>query len=96
MRSTPISEEHPELVEVYKAQGAMEANMVRGVLEANGIDSMEAGEAWGKVYGMSVGTMGSVPILVRQNDADRAKQLLADVASGEFQIEEDDDEPEGQ
>lgn len=70
----------PELVEVYRAGGHIQGEMVRSMLRGSGIESMLTGEgeAWGQVYKLTVGPMADVRVWVTQEDADRAKVLIGE------------------
>lgn len=65
------------LVEVHKAQGEMEAQMIRGVLEAEGIDAMLSGESVRLTHGITVDGLAEVKILVRDEDEARAREVIA-------------------
>lgn len=66
-----------DLVEVYKAQGEIDAQMARSMLESNGIDCMLSGESVRLTHAMTVDGLAEVRILVRPEDADRAREALA-------------------
>ena len=64
-----------ELVPVTTVSDAGQANVVRGVLEQAGIDSAVSGGSSGDVY--PVPRIYPFRILVREADADRARDVLA-------------------
>jgi len=66
-----------ELVEVFAAQGEMDAQMIRSVLESDGIDSMLSGESVRLTHGITVDGLGVVKILVRKEDEARAREVIA-------------------
>ena len=66
-----------ELVEVGKAQGEVEAQLMRSVLESNGIDAMLSGESVRLTHAFTVDGLAEVKILVRKDDAERAREVLA-------------------
>lgn len=66
-----------ELVEVYKAQGEMQAQMIRSVLESDGIDSMLSGESVRLTHGFTVDGLAEVKILVREEDETRAREVIS-------------------
>jgi hypothetical protein len=79
---------------VFVAQGQIEAEQVRGFLEAAGITSTLRGESLTKTHGISVAELGRIEVLVAEADEVRANELLAAVERGELQLtDEDDDEP---
>ncbi len=66
-----------ELVEVWVAQGEMEAQVARSVLEGDGIEAMLSGESVRLTHAFTVDGLAQVKILVRKEDAERAKEILA-------------------
>ena len=66
-----------ELVEVWYAQGEMDAQLIRSLLESNGIDSMLSGESLRLTHGFTVDGLAEVRILVREDDARRARDIIA-------------------
>ncbi len=66
-----------ELVEVWYAQGEMDAQLVRSLLESNGIESMLSGESLRLTHGFTVDGLAEVRILVRADDAKRACDVIA-------------------
>jgi Putative prokaryotic signal transducing protein len=75
-----MSEENWEVV--YETNGALEAEILRGLLEANEIRVFLSQEGLGRVYGLTVGALGVVQILVPHSQAQLARSLLQDYASG--------------
>ena len=82
------------LAVVYTAAGRIEADIVKGMLEAAGIPVELSQESAGTVYGFTVGTMGLVEILVPEQRADEAKALIEAMQRGE--LEEEFSDPNGQ
>ena len=78
------------LVVVYTAAGQPEANLIKSLLEAAGIPAMSSQEGAGAAYGLTVGPMGEAQILVREEDAAEARELLAAMEQGEPDEEEDE------
>ena len=66
-----------ELIEVYKAQGEMDAQVIRSVLESDGIDSMLSGESVRLTHGLTVDGLAEVRILVREEDEERAREVIS-------------------
>jgi len=66
-----------ELVEVWKAHGEMDAQMIRSLLEGSGIDAMLSGEAVRLTHGITVDGLAEVKILVREEDVERAREVIA-------------------
>ena len=65
-----------EIVELTSAQGEIEANVIRSVLRAEGIDTMTRGEAAQSVHPITVDGMGRITIYVREEDLVKAKVVL--------------------
>jgi hypothetical protein len=65
-----------ELVEVFKAQGEMEAQVIRSVLESDGIESMLSGESIRLTHGLTVDGLAEVKILVRDDEETRAREVI--------------------
>ncbi len=66
-----------ELVEVWKAQGEMNAQLISSVLEGDGIESMLTGESVRLTHGLTVDGLAEVKILVRKEDEKRAREVIA-------------------
>jgi len=64
-----------ELVTVYTAR-QMEAQILKGRLESEGIPALLSYESAGLVYGLTVNGLGEVRILVPKHLANEAKELL--------------------
>jgi hypothetical protein len=73
--SRPESE---RLVLVAEADGQLEAEILRGLLEANGIEVWLSGESAAAAIGLGVGPLARVQILVLAEQADEAARMLAD------------------
>ena len=80
-----------DYVTVYVANGQLDAEMVRGFLEASGIPAMISQESVGKVYGMASGPLGEVNVLVPEEKSDEALELLESMERGDL-IDDQDDE----
>ncbi len=66
-----------KLVEVYRARGEAEANIVKSKLESYGIPSIVYSNAAPSVYAFSVDGMGEYKIMVWEELAEEARQLLS-------------------
>lgn len=73
-----------ELVQVYRAQGELDAQVVRSLLEANAIDCMLSGESVRLTHGLTVDGLAEVKILVRAEDAERARDVIS---SSDYSVE---------
>jgi hypothetical protein len=65
------------LVEVYRANGEVDAQMIRSILEANGVDCMLSGESVRLTHAITIDGLAEVKILVREVDAARARDAIA-------------------
>jgi rRNA maturation endonuclease Nob1 len=66
-----------KLVVVYLAQGEIDAQVVRSLLEANGIDCSLSGESVRLTHGLTVDGLAQVKILVREDDEARARETIS-------------------
>jgi hypothetical protein len=63
--------------------GMLQAEILRGLLEAQEIPTVLSQEGAGRALGLTIGTMGSVQILVPSKDQDRARELIDAYYAGE-------------
>lgn len=63
-------------VEVYIAKGEAEANIIRGLLDTYGIPSIIKAQASPSVHVFAIDGLGQVTILVREEDAEDARELI--------------------
>jgi predicted amidophosphoribosyltransferase len=68
-----------DLVEVWRTQGEINAQLVRSLLEASGISSMLSGETLRLTHGLTLDGLALVRILVRSEDAARASDIIASI-----------------
>ena len=78
MTEENTTENTTDLVEVRREQGHLRANVIKSKLEAAGIPAMLAYEALSRIYGLTVDGIGEVRIMVRAEDAEEARRLLAE------------------
>lgn len=76
LEDAPADVVHKDLVEVWRAQGEMDAQLVRSILDGSGIDSMHHGEALRLTHAFTVDGLAEVRIFVREEDAHSARELL--------------------
>jgi len=81
-----------EYVEVYSANGQLEADMIRLMLEAKGLHVLTRQESAGVVYGLTIGPLGEVVILVPSTEVTEAAALLQAMEDGKLEndIPQDD------
>lgn len=73
----PVGEGDGDLVEIWHAQGEMDAQLIRSLLDSNGITAMLSGEALRLTHGFTVDGLAEVKILVRAEDAKRACDIVS-------------------
>jgi len=76
-KGPPDSSTVDELVEVWRTQGEVDAQLIKSLLEGNGIDSMLSGESLRLTHGFTVDGLALVKILVRPVDAKRSCDIIA-------------------
>jgi hypothetical protein len=70
------------------AVGALDAEIYRASLEAAGIPVLVSQESVGSTYGLTIGSLGSVEILVPESRLDEALEIInsgsvEDISTGE-------------
>lgn len=82
-------------VTVYKAQGKLSAEMVRLLLESFRIPAVLSQESVGTTYGLTVGDLGEVEILVEASQSNAAIEILQAMEDGKLSAEDasEDEEP---
>ncbi len=58
--------------------GDLQAELLRGLLEAQGIRVWLSQEGAGRVYGLALGRLGRVQILVPTDEVEKARSILED------------------
>lgn len=71
-----------EWVEVGEVSGDLQAEILGGMLEAQGIPVFLSHEGAGKALGLEIGGMGLVKVLVPSNRVDQALGILQDYDAG--------------
>ena len=72
-----------DLVVVHIAQGELEASVIKSHLECEGIPVMLQYESVGRVFGLTVDGLGEIRILVPQELAEKAKEIIKPREVGE-------------
>jgi hypothetical protein len=65
--------------------GMPQAEILRGLLEAQEIPSVLSQEGAGRAIGLTIGTLGMVQILVPAKDLERAQEVLENFYAGSDQ-----------
>ena len=73
-----------EWVLVDKVQGQLQAEMIKGLLEAQGIMVYLNPQGAARAYAVTVGTLGAVEVLVPSSAAEQARQVLEAYYRGDF------------
>jgi Putative prokaryotic signal transducing protein len=74
--------------EVDVVNGEIQAELIRGLLEAQGLTVLLSQEGAGRALGLSVGLMGETQVLVPSSQKEAALQILKEYYSGELMDEE--------
>ena len=72
-------------VEIKKIYDAVQAELLRGLLEAQGIDVLLSQEGAAKAIGINIGAMGDTQLLVRSEDENEARELMRQYEAGELE-----------
>jgi len=81
-------------VTVYKAQGKLSAEMVRLLLESFRIPAVLSQESVGNTYGLTVGDLGEVEILVEASQMNAALEILQAMEDGKLSAEDSSEDEE--
>jgi hypothetical protein len=71
-------------VVVDKVQGQLQGELLRGLLEAQGITVYLNQEGAAHAYAVAVGTLGLVEIMVPTSQVPKARQILTEYYRGDF------------
>ena len=82
-----------KLVKVYTTAGDLEAEFIKGFLHGQGIEATLSQESIARTLGLTAGRLGQVKILVPEEQAEEALELLKAMESGEFEDTEIPEEP---
>lgn len=72
------------VAEVY---GDLKAELLRGLLEAEGIPVTLNQEGAGRAVGLQIGSLGEVKVLVPSNSIDSARKVVQDYYAGAYDVE---------
>jgi hypothetical protein len=70
---------------IVTVQGELQAEVVRGLLEAQGIPVNLSQEGVARAYGLGVGPLSEVEIMVPDSYFQQAQNVIARYQAGEFQ-----------
>ncbi len=74
-----------EWVLVDRVEGPLQAEILKGLLEAQGIKVWLNQQGAARAYAVTVGSLGMVEILVPGSQAEQARQVLEAYYRGEFE-----------
>jgi hypothetical protein len=72
---------------VTEVFGELEAELIRGLLEAGEVEVYLNQEGAGRAYGLNVGSLGKVQIMVPSHQIQLAQQILDDYQSGKYALD---------
>jgi hypothetical protein len=92
--SVPVTggEGETEPVVVWEAQNRMEAEVVKGHLESEGIPALITGDVAGRIFGFHTGDLAKASVLVPAPLADRARAILESALDDDENVDENIDE----
>ncbi len=65
-----------KLVDVYRASGELEAHVIKGQLESNGIPCILRSDAASSVHAFTIDGMGEVAVAVLESRAEEAMKII--------------------
>jgi hypothetical protein len=71
---------------VFVANGRLEADSVKILLESFGIPAFTNQQSAGMTYGLTVGPLGEVDVMVPDNYLIQAKKVISDMENGLLQL----------
>lgn len=77
-----------DLVKVATAAGQVEAEILRSLMEANDIHVYLSYESAGTAYGLGVGPLAEVDIMVKPEQQAEAEALLNDYYDGRLDVDD--------
>lgn len=75
-------------VVVDTVAGSLQAELIRGLLEAQEIEVILSQEGAGRAFGLEVGPLGEVQMLVSQADSQQARAIIDEYYRGAFESQE--------
>jgi ribonuclease III len=66
----------PDLIVIFRTHSDVEASIVRGLLEANGVPSVITSDVPHNIFPLTVNGLGEVRLSVRKDDADDARRII--------------------
>jgi hypothetical protein len=85
-----------QYVHLDTVEGKLQAEILRGMLEAHGIETLLSQESAATIYGFGIGPMAEVEILVAPEQLDEARKLLDSYHAGTLEQDEMDEGDPGE
>jgi len=76
---------------VYVANGKLEAESIKILLESFGITAYINQEAAGSVYGLTVGMLGEVEVCVALDQVNEAQKIIEAMNNGKLEVNGEDE-----
>ena len=73
-----------QYVLAYTANGMLDAEMIQSFLETAGISSLLSHESAGTVFGLTLGPLGEVQVMVPADKLEEAKNMLDAMEQGKY------------
>lgn len=86
----------PQFITVHTASGQFEAEIIRSLLEAQGISVHLSQESAGAVYAFTVGPLGEVEVMVPESEVVSARDVLTAYQRGEYNTDEEVADDDGE
>ena len=80
-------EDEEGLVQLISVQGEMNAQVIIGLLESEGIEGMMRSHQTFSALPFTVDGMGAVRIMVRREDLEKARKILEEYSHGDDEVE---------
>ena len=77
-----------QYVIVESVAGRLEAEILRGLLESQGLDAALSQEAAASIYGFGVGRLARADILVPEDQVEHAKKVLNAYYAGDLETDD--------
>jgi len=75
---------------VFVANGMLEAESVKILFESFGITAYTNQESAGTVYGLTVGPLGEVEVIVPPEQVDDARKIIAEMKAGNLEVKDNE------
>lgn len=73
---------------ITEVPGDLQAEILRNLLEVQGIEVFLNQEGAGRAVGLTLGPMGQVQVMVPQHQSEEARQIVEDYYQGKFESDD--------